>query len=121
MNVRHNYEGQQKLNPNLNKCSDPNDIRLDWLLDNFLGYFDQWSVEVENKPDNFNCKDRSSMMLNHQTLTGLKITTKSVVEMVRYLLNHGVKYVFTSAFNRDPLEQHFGHYSIKGDHPITPQ
>lgn len=31
-------------------------------------------------------------------------------EVVKFLLNHGFKYVLTSQFNQDPLEEHFGRH-----------
>ena len=120
MNTRHYDEGNNKRNPNLEKFIDPNDTRLDWLLNNFVGYFEQWNVEVENRPGNFGRREKGCMMLSHQTLAGFKITIKSVVEKVRYLLTHGLDHVFTNSFNQDPLEQHFGHYRHKGGSSDNP-
>ena len=86
----------------------------------FLGYFEEWKVGVENRPGNFSRKEKNCMLLSHQTLAGLQITTKSVVEMIRYLLTHGVDPVFTSAFNQDPIEQHCGHYRHRGGSADNP-
>ena len=54
------------------------------------------------------------MMLSHQTVEGLEITVRSVVELVHFLLDNGVSYVLTSFFNQDVLEQHFGYIRKKG-------
>jgi len=49
-------------------------------------------------------------MLSRQTLTGLKISIKSITECVKFLLGEGADFILTHTFNQDPLEQHFGHY-----------
>ena len=54
------------------------------------------------------------MQLSHQTVTGLKITTKYIVECTRLLLDKGADFVLTEHFNHDPLGRHFGHYRLKG-------
>ena len=54
------------------------------------------------------------MMLSGQTLEGLEITVRTIVELVPYLLRNGVSFVLTSVFNQDVLEQHFGYLRKKG-------
>ena len=54
------------------------------------------------------------MQLSHQTLKGLTITTKSIIECIQFLLRKGAPFVLTSHFNQDPLEQMFGHLRHKG-------
>lgn len=49
------------------------------------------------------------MFISHQTYNGLRITTKSITECVRFLLSVGVKYVLTERFSQDLLENYFGH------------
>jgi hypothetical protein len=49
-------------------------------------------------------------MLSRQTLTGMKISVKSITECVKYLLGEEADFILTHTFNQDPLEQHFGHY-----------
>ena len=48
------------------------------------------------------------MFLSWQTHEGIKITTHSSMELVKYLLNQGVPYVLTERFCQDPLENYFG-------------
>ena len=48
------------------------------------------------------------MFLSWQTHEGIKITTHSSMELVKYLLNQGVLYVLTERFCQDPLENYFG-------------
>lgn len=39
------FEGRNKRNPNLNPFTDPNDERLSWLTENFIGNIDEWTAE----------------------------------------------------------------------------
>ena len=39
---------------------------------------------------------------------------------VKFMLNKGAKFILTSCFNQDPLEQHFGHYRHTGGHNKNP-
>ena len=49
------------------------------------------------------------MFISRQTYNnGIVITTKSMVECVKFLLSSGVKYVLTERFSKDPLENYFG-------------
>lgn len=45
LNVRSMFEGRNKRNPNLNPFTDPNDERLSWLTENFIGNIDEWTAE----------------------------------------------------------------------------
>ena len=54
------------------------------------------------------------MQLSRQTLNGLTIATRSIVECVKYLLRKGASFILTEHFNQDVLERHFGHYRQKG-------
>lgn len=110
LNVRSMFEGRNKSNPNLNPFTDPNDDMLRWLTENFIGYIDEWTVEVNAREGPYTKKDRAGMLLSHQTITGLKMSVSSITECVKYMLSKGAKFVLTHTFNQDPLEQHFGHY-----------
>ena len=114
LNVRHKFEGRNKRNNNLKPYEDPNDDRLKWLLNDFLGYFEAWRDSVEGRDGNFTASQKSSMMLSHQTITGLKISVLSIVECVKHMLREGASYILTYNFNQDPLEQLFGHLRHKG-------
>ena len=54
------------------------------------------------------------MQVTHQTLEGLEMTVRSVVECVKECLNKGMDYVLTTRFNQDPIEQHFGIHRTSG-------
>ena len=43
-----------------------------------------------------------------QTHEGLIVTSKSLIQCVRFLLNAGMKYVLTDIFSQDRLENCFG-------------
>ena len=48
------------------------------------------------------------MFISLQTYEGLQITTYSMIEVVKFLLDAGVKYVLTERFCQDDLENYFG-------------
>ena len=60
------------------------------------------------------------MLLSKQTLKGLRFTTRAIVECIRFMVHHGARFVLTSHFNQDPLEQHFGHCRHKGGSSENP-
>ena len=84
------------------------DPRFVWLEDEFLGYLKQWKESTLNRPGNFKANARSRMFLSWQTYVGLKITSYSVVEATKFLLNEGVEYVLTERFCQDSVEEYFG-------------
>ena len=63
---------------------------------------------------------KAAVQLSYQTLEGLEITIKSVVECIKFCLNEGVSYALTERFNQDPVEQHFGIHRIKDGCNTTP-
>ena len=81
-----------------------------YLLTDFLGYFEAWKQSAENRPGIFTSKDVAAKQLSQQTADGLKISVWSIVQCVQFLLDLGAPFVLTEVFNRDILEQHFGHY-----------
>jgi hypothetical protein len=110
LNTRNLYEGRNTRNPNLAPYTAIDDAWLTWLIDDFLKYFDDWKVAVENRPGQFSKSEKSAMMLSYQTLEGFQITAKSIVACVKYMLNLGTPFILTEVFNQDVLEQHFGHH-----------
>jgi len=67
------------------------------------------------------------MQLSSQTVLGLKMTSKSIVVIVKTLLTSGASFVLTSHINQDALEQLFGHCrhkaglnDYKGEHSRYP-
>jgi hypothetical protein len=83
LNTRNLYEGRNTRNPNLAPYTAIDDARLTWLIDDFLKYFDDWKVAVENRPGQFSKSEKSAMMLSYQTLEGFQITAKSIVACVK--------------------------------------
>lgn len=114
LNTRNLYEGRNKLNEDLQPYISQDDPRFDYLLTDFLGYFESWKESVAQRPRNFTSKELAGMQLSQQTIDGLKITVRSIVPCVRYILQLGAPFVLTEVFNQDPLEQHFGHHRQKG-------
>ena len=47
------------------------------------------------------------MFLSNQTYEGLQITAKSSVELARFLLTSGMKFVLAEKFNLDVVEEYF--------------
>ena len=114
MSTKNLNETRQKRNPELEPFSDVNDIRLDWLENDFLAYFDEWERSVNALP-HLSKKEKSQMLLSKQTFT-----TRAIVECICFMLYHGAQFVLTSHFNQDPLEQHFGHCRHKGGSSENP-
>ncbi|CAC5403380.1 THAP9 [Mytilus coruscus] len=113
LNVRSLFEGRNKRNPDLDPYTDVNDNRLEWLTTSFLGYFEEWRQNIENRNIAATATQKAAMTLSRQTLDGLKISVKSITECVKFMLGSGADFILTHHFNQDPLEQHFGHYRHK--------
>ena len=71
-------------------------------------YIESWKESIDQRPGQFSKKNRSDMFISWQTFEGIKITTHSFKEVVRYLLSHGVKYILSERFCQDDLENYFG-------------
>lgn len=108
LNVRSTVEHQRKRKPFVAPYTSMDDSRFVWLEDEFLGYLKQWKESTLNQPGNFTANARSRMFLSWQTYVGLKITSYSVVEATKFLLNEGVEYVLTERFCQDSVEEYFG-------------
>ena len=114
LNTRNLYEGRNKINSDLNAYTRKDDQRFHYLLNDFLGYFEDWKQSAEQRSGNFTSKEVAAMQLSQQTIDGLKISVRSIVQCVLFLLDLGAPFVLTEVFNQDILEQHFGHYRQKG-------
>ena len=119
MNTKHVAEARQKRNPDLEPFIDVNDVRLQWLQNEFLTYFDGWERYANNIP-NLSKKERSQMLLKKQILTDLRFITLSIIDCIRFILTKGAQFVLTFHFNQDHLEQHFGHCRHKGGSSENP-
>ena len=114
LNTRHMHEGTRKRNDDLKPFQSTEDERLQYLSGHFLDYFKAWKASVDHRQGVFSKSEKAAMQLSHQTLEGLEITVKAVVECIKFCLNEGMPYVLTERFNQDPVEQHFGIHRIKG-------
>lgn len=108
MNIRNTKECITKAKPFLKEFTSENDLRLYWLTNVFLKYFEDWLQSIENRPGNFTANAKNNMFLSPQTYEGIKITVYSTVELIKYLLSNGVPYVLTERLCQDPLENYFG-------------
>ena len=120
-NVRSTTECTRKRNSNLEPFKSVDDPRLAWMKDCFLQYFEKWLQTIE-ETDEISKEDKSKMFISKQTFEGYKITVNSIIELIRFLLLNGVKYVLTERFMQDVLEEYFGYQRSHGrrcDNPMA--
>ena len=80
-----------------------------WLMETFLPYFTDWKNSIKSRPGGpFTNTEKSRMFVSWQTHEAVIIATHSSIDLIKYLLNHQVKYVLTERFCQDPLENNFG-------------
>lgn len=114
LNVRNLLEERNKRNPDLNPYRNVNDTRLAWLRNYLLEYIKEWEICVETRDGELTAAQRAAMPLSHQTKTGLEIYVLSITRCVEIMLEEEAGFVLTHNFNKDPLEQYFGHLRHKG-------
>ena len=95
-NVHNTKECTFKGKPFLTPYTNQDDDRFEWLKNDFLGYFKNWKNNIENRPGNFTKNDKCKKFLSRQTYEGLKITTLSIIECVKFLLKAGFPYILTN-------------------------
>ena len=94
-----------KQKPFLKPYTSVDDERFEWLTGTFLQYFTDWKNSIESRPGGpFSKTDKGRMFISWQTHEALIITIHSSIDLIKYLLNHQVKYVLTERFCQDPLE-----------------
>ena len=121
LNIRNKTECEHQNKPLLAPFYSADDTRLSWLTGGFLHYFSHWSSSIEARQGTFTKSDREKMFISRQTHEGLKITSHSISECVRFLLSTGVcKYVLTEHFCQDPLENYFGRQRSMGHRKDNP-
>jgi len=108
LNVRSTQEHQRKRKPFLAPYTSTTDERFDWLESEFLTYLRDWKQSTLTRQGNFTANARSRMFLSWQTYEGMQITTHSVIEATKFLLQEGMEYVLTERFCQDPIEEYFG-------------
>ena len=119
LNVRNKKEHEQKKKPFLKPYESVNDERFEWL-DSFLDYFRLWKESIEERPGDFTQNAKSRMFISWQTYEGLQVTVHSLKEVVKYLLQNGVRYVLSERFCQDDLENYFGRQRAIGRWKDTP-
>ena len=73
-------------------------------MSTFLPYFTNWKNSIETRPGGpYSNTDKARTFISWQTHAALIITTHSSIDLIKYLLNHQVKYVLTERFCQDPL------------------
>ena len=79
------------------------------------GILCQMGRQINGRSGNFFKRDREKMFISTQTYEGIQITTLSIIELIRFLLENGVNFILTEKFNQDCLEQNFWtHRSLGG-------
>ena len=107
-NVCNTKEYITKQKPFLKPYTFVDDERFQWLMETFLPYFTDWKNSIKSRPGGpFTNTEKSRMFISWQTHKSV-IITHSSIDLIKYLLNHQVKYVLTERFCQDPLENYFG-------------
>ena len=86
-----------------------------------LKFFEDWLTTIEQRPGNFSRNACSNMFISWQTFEGLKITVHLIIEAVKFLLQHHVKYVLTERLCQDPLENYFDQQRAIGARKDNPR
>ena len=122
LNVRSKDEWIHKKKNDLKPYTSPNDSRLTWLEDAFLGYLDAWKVAVSERTG-YTKAEKALMMFSHETQVGLRMTVLSFVAVVKELLQHPElqgHYLLSERFSQDPLENFFGKVRQPGGRNTNP-
>ena len=82
LSFRSMWKGRNKRNPNFSLYNSVDDQRLTFLTEEVILYLDDWQPSVNKRPGNFTKKERGSMMLSYQTITGIKISAFAISECV---------------------------------------
>lgn len=81
--------------------------RFHWMETTFRGYLNN-KFGRKKWPSEFTQNSRNKMFLSWQTHEGFQITTFSVIEATKFLLNEGMEFALTERFCQDALEEYFG-------------
>lgn len=97
----------------------------------FLGYLNDWEIDVQTRPGKFDSEARKKMLLSTETFSGLRqsskylklnkllvvflkvskhVLAKAMIGIISFLLKKGAKYVLTANFSQDPLEIEFSRH-----------
>jgi hypothetical protein len=119
-NVRSLNEGTRKNNSFIVPYESPEDARLTWLKDVFLNYLERWKESILAREGGYTPDAQQKMFISAQTYEGLKISVNSHIDVIKFLLSEGFKYVLTERFMQDVLEDYFGHQREKGRRSENP-
>ena len=107
-NVRNTIEWKRKQKKFLKPYFSIDDERFEYLK-SFITTLYQWKKETLTRNDkNYSNDDRKKMFISRETYEGIVITSKSLIECVRFMLQSGASYVLTERFCQDDLENYFG-------------
>ena len=95
------------------------DSRFAWL-DNFLLNFKLWKESIDQREGSFDESSKSKMFISSQTYEGFQVTVHSFEEVVKFLLENGVRFVFSEGFCQDDLENNFGRQRAIGRRKDNP-
>ena len=109
----------KKIKPFLEKYESEDDVRFDWL-DSFIAYLDEWKQNIAKRPGEFTQTQRNNMFISSLTYEGIKISIKSLQEIIPYLLRNGFDYVLSENFCQDDLENYFGRQRAIGSRKTNP-
>ena len=110
---------RKKIKPFLEKYEKEDDARFAWL-DSFIEYLDKWKQSIATRKGEFTQTQRNNMFLSLPTYEGIKISIKSLQEVVPYLLKNGCKFVLSSNFSQDDIENYFGRQRAIGSRISNP-
>ncbi|XP_061188485.1 uncharacterized protein LOC133196636 [Saccostrea echinata] len=113
LNGRSLKESAFTRKPDVAPYNSLNDLRFQFLEQEFLQYLEQWLQAVRARP-RFTKAEQSKMYLSFQTQERIIMTGNFFVEATTYLLQHGVPYVLNNDFCQGPLEEHFGRHRRLG-------
>ena len=120
LDVRNINECELKRKESLKPYTSCDDSRLEWLINDFIKYLDDWHTEVKETPGNLSKSERAKKFISWQTYKGLQINCHSMVGLVSFLLKEGMPYVLSERFCQDPLENYFGNQRSMGRRSDNP-
>lgn len=84
------------------------------LTEVFLPYFESWENDISERTGQFSPQQKQNMFISWQTYEGLKMTSYSLIQAVRFLLKEGFKFILTERFCLDVVEEYFGYQRVIG-------
>ena len=123
-NVRSLIEHVRKKNAFIKPYESAEDERLTWLKDVFLKYLESSKQSTLQREGEYTPDERQKMFVSVQTYEGMKIAVYSHIDVIRFLLSNGLKFILSERFMQDVIDDYFGHQRYKGrksDNPSAQQ